>query len=521
MIRLTINSIPVEIADGSSILHAAESIGIEIPTLCHLKGTQEHPSCMICTVKDQKTGRLYPSCAMPAQDGMEIITDSEEIMAFRKEALELLLSDHVGDCEAPCSLTCPAEMDIPLMNRLIAQGRFNEAHRVVRENIALPLILGYICPAPCEKACKRKPIDSAVSICLLKRSAANESDSYNHPEKLTPASGKKVAIIGTGPAGLSAAFYLLKAGHECVLFDKQAEAGGAMRYQIPEEELPRVILDRELNFLINLGAEFVLETPINLADLKNGLHGKFDAFLIACGQLNQDEMANMHDGEEFEINKDTFETNIQRVFAAGNILKSQKMAVRAAAQGKEAADNICLYLLGKEAGKKLNRFNSVVGQLREEEYVEYLKEAADFDRIEPAKGFIQGLSKDEAIDEAKRCMHCDCRKPESCKLRLYSNLYGADRKHFATGHRKSLVKQDQHGLVIYEPEKCIKCSICIEIAREYSEELGLSFIGRGFDVRVSVPFNQTTLEALRKSALACAEACPTAAISIKSKEEKI
>lgn len=521
MIRLTINSIPVEIADGSSILLAAGSIGIEIPTLCHLKGTQEHPSCMICTVKDQKTGKLYPSCAMPAQEGMEIITDSEEIRAFRKEALELLLSDHVGDCEAPCSLTCPAQMDIPLMNRLIAQGKFNEAHKVVREQIALPLILGYICPAPCEKACKRKPIDSAVSICLLKRSAAYESDTYENPEKQTPASGKKIAIIGTGPAGLSAAFYLLKAGHQCVLFDKQAEAGGAMRYQIPEEELPREILDRELKYLKDLGAEFVLSTLINLADVKNGSHGKFDAVLIAGGQLNPDEIYKMLDGEELEINKDTFETNIPGVFAAGNILRNQKMAVRAAAQGKEAADNICLYFAGMAARKKLNRFNSVVGQLKEEEYPEYLKEAANFARIEPAKGFIQGLSKEEAIEEAKRCMHCDCRKPDSCKLRLYSDLYGADRKHFATGHRKSFVKQDQHGLVIYEPEKCIKCSICIEIAREYSEELGLSFIGRGFDVRVSVPFNQTTLEALKKSALACAEACPTAAISIKNKEEKL
>ena len=151
MINLTINNTKVSVTEGTSVLKAAEKLGIEIPTMCFLEGLTNHPSCMLCLVKDKKNGNLQPSCALPASEGMEIITDDNEIHHARKEALELLLSDHVGDCEAPCRPSCPANMNIPLMNRLIAEGRFHEALKVVKEEIALPLILGYICPAPCEK----------------------------------------------------------------------------------------------------------------------------------------------------------------------------------------------------------------------------------------------------------------------------------------------------------------------------------------------------------------------------------
>ncbi|MBK7030480.1 MAG: (2Fe-2S)-binding protein [Bacteroidales bacterium] len=177
MVRLRINDKPITVEEGTTLLQAAHEAGFEIPTMCHLEKVSIHPSCMVCVVGDLDNGKMYPSCAMPVAEGMNIITESPEIHEFRKNALELLLSEHIGDCEAPCRLSCPAFMDIPLMNRLIAEGRFEEALKVVRQEIALPFILGYICPAPCEKACKRKPIDGAVSICLLKRFTATDPQS--------------------------------------------------------------------------------------------------------------------------------------------------------------------------------------------------------------------------------------------------------------------------------------------------------------------------------------------------------
>ncbi len=161
MIHLKIDHIEIQAEEGTTVLEAAKQAGISIPSMCHMKGYGNHPSCMVCLVKDNKTEAIIPSCALKVTPGMDIIASDEEVMIARRQALELLLSDHVGDCEAPCSLACPAGMNIPLMNRLIGEGRFTEALNVVKEDIALPYVLGYICPAPCEKACRRKQIDDA------------------------------------------------------------------------------------------------------------------------------------------------------------------------------------------------------------------------------------------------------------------------------------------------------------------------------------------------------------------------
>ena len=115
MPHITIDDQRVEVPAGATILDAAEKLGIEIPTLCFLKGYEPSTSCLVCVVKDRKTGRIIPSCATQVTDGMEIDNDTDEVRDMRRTALELLLSEHVGDCLAPCFFACPAHMDIPLM----------------------------------------------------------------------------------------------------------------------------------------------------------------------------------------------------------------------------------------------------------------------------------------------------------------------------------------------------------------------------------------------------------------------
>lgn len=183
MIYLKIDNKEIEVTEGTTVMEAARMAGISIPSMCHLKGYGNHPSCMVCLVKDMKTGALLPSCALKATSGMELSASDEDVLVARRQSLELLMSDHVGDCEAPCSLACPAGMNIPLMNRLIGEEKFTEALQVVKEEIALPFVLGYICPAPCEKACRRKNIDEAVSVCLLKRFSAAAGDDQNTTAK--------------------------------------------------------------------------------------------------------------------------------------------------------------------------------------------------------------------------------------------------------------------------------------------------------------------------------------------------
>jgi ferredoxin len=522
MIKLTIDNTKVEVEEGTTVLQAAALLGIAIPAMCYLEGQSCHPSCMVCLVKDASRGNFFSSCAMQVTEGMNIIATSEEVFDLRREALELLLSDHVGDCEAPCTLTCPAGMDIPLMNRLIAKGEFKKSLEIVRQEIALPLILGYICPAPCEKACRRKPIDGAVSICLLKRFTAQDSERRNtnlFPE--VTKTGKKIAVIGTGPAGLSAAFYLLREGHDCTLFDKNELAGGAMRYSIPEEKLPREMLDTEIEGIRLMGAIFRLNTTITPDFFENIIIPGFDAVILATGNRTNQAIEDfgLIGGSDHEFaDKKTFKTARPGVFACGNMIRESEMAVKASAQGRIAATEAVIYLTTNQPVKQIH-FNSAFGHLSKPEQQEYLKESAPGKPVEPEGGFIAGFNEEQAVAEAKRCLHCDCRKPVTCKLRIYADEYGVNRKRHLGPERKNLTKSVHHDMIVYEPEKCIRCGLCVEISSK-EESLGLTYIGRGFDVRISVPFNETIAEALKRTAEACVNACPTGAMAFKNQEER-
>ncbi len=522
-----------------TILEAAASAGIVIPTMCFHDGCTNHPSCMICLVKEIERDQLVPSCAMPVADGMNILTNSDEVREARKDALELLLSDHVGDCEAPCRVSCPAFMDIPLMNRLVAAGDFDRALAIVREEIALPLVLGYICPAPCEKACKRKPMDAAVSICLLKRATAVHCEGSCIPTGQADWNGKRIAVIGTGPAGLSAAYYLLLSGYACVLFDAREKAGGMMRYSIPDEVLPKEVLDAEILAIARMGGEFRMNTTISRDYFQEVILPGYDAIILATGHREQDPgtiFGLPPDKTGSFIDRKDLSTGVPGVFACGNIIREQKMAVQSVAHGKAAAIGVIRYIentggrlaqqknkqdAGPSMSEGLKRHSvSVTGHLFEPEWQEYLQESILDHRVEPAGGKSAGFTRGEAMHEAKRCLHCDCRKPVSCKLRMYADEYGAQRRKFAGPDRRRLSRSMQHETVVYETEKCIRCGLCIEIAEQHGEVTGLTFAGRGFDVRITIPFNETIREALQKAAADCVQSCPTGALAFKTAEER-
>ena len=521
--KITIDQIPIEVKEGASVLDAASSLGIVIPTMCYLQGHTNHPSCMVCLVKDEEKGMFFPSCAMPVSEGMKITTSSADVLEARKEALELLLSDHVGDCEAPCRRSCPAFMDIPLMNRLIAAGDFEAALQVVREEIALPFVLGYICPAPCEKACYRSPLGGAVSICMLKRFTAIGEGGESGEVGKGILTGKKIAVIGTGPAGLSAAFYLQRYGHQCILFDKNDLPGGTLRYDIPDDHLPKEILDKEIEIIKRMGALFQMNTTVTKELFENSIIPGFDAIILATGKrdLQPLEDFGFESGNDSWIkDKRSFSTYRPGIYVCGNIIHDQRMAVRSAAQGKTAAMAIAAYFSGRDFNDGKFSFHSVITHLSDSERDEYLKESVPGSRIDPERGFLAGFTKEEAIREAQRCLHCDCRKPATCKLRIYSEIYHANRRRFAGSERKHLTKLVQHDTVIFEPEKCIKCGLCVEISRREEKTLGLTFIGRGFDVRIGVPFTETINQGLDKTAELCVDACPTGALASKKQEER-
>jgi len=520
MVKLLIDNKEVTVKENTSVLMAARSVGIDIPAMCFLNGHSNHPSCMVCIVKNKITGEFFPSCAISVTECMEIDTEDEEVLETRKDALELLLSDHVGDCEAPCRIGCPAFMNIPLMNRLISKGMYREALKVVKEEIALPLILGYICQAPCEKVCRRKPVDNPVSICQLKKFVAgadiNSEEPFLPPFKTR--SNKKVAIIGAGPAGLSSAFFLRKWGHQCVVFDRKGKLGGSLN-KLSEEILPAEVFEKEIGMFDKYGIEWRLNSLVSADMITNRLIKEFDAIIIASGHSDTFDLSDSGircDNTGIIVNSDSMETSISGIFACGSAVKKQSMAIKALAQGKSAAWSVNRFLDGNPPEKKHRKFNSKFGKLFPEEYTEYLKEAVPDDQITPMEGVLSGFNVEEAAKEAARCMHCDCRKPISCKLRIYSDKYGADRRKYLTGDRKLIKKNFNHQTIVYEPEKCIKCGLCVDITRNEKELTGLSFVGKGFDVKIDVPFSKSLNEALTKTANKCAEACPTGAISLKN-----
>jgi ferredoxin len=517
MIRIKIDGHTIEIPQGSTILDAAIQGGIEIPTMCFLENHEHFPSCLICVVRNASNGKLIPACSTKAEASMEIYTRDEEVKEARKTALELLLSDHVGDCEAPCQTNCPAYMDIPLMNRLLAAGKIDEALRVVKNDIALPAVLGRICPAPCERACRRRDVDEPVSICHLKRYAADFDLSHDLPYQpgLKEANGRRIAIIGTGPAGLSAAYFLLQKGYQCVLYDKNPSPGGALRYAIPDDRLEKEVLDQEIEIIRKMGAEFLMNHEIK-DDALSALQSQYDSLIIATGESNADFIGLEKRAKSFITERNSHQTALPGVFAIGSAIKPGRVAIRAVAHGKEVAYSVDQYLNGQEVRGEIRMFNSRFGRLVQEEYAAYMEESENGPRIETENN--RGFIREEMIKEASRCMHCDCRKRNDCKLRIYSDEYEAVQKRYFPDERKPVRKIFKNKPVVYEPEKCIKCGICVRITSLHKEKLGLTFIGKGFDVEVGVPFDQVDVNALEKTASLCAENCPTGALAIRKNE---
>jgi ferredoxin len=183
-------------------------------------------------------------------------------------------------------------------------------------------------------------------------------------------------------------------------------------------------------------------------------------------------------------------------------------------QGKEVSFSVDQFLRDVPVKGEPTLFNSRFGKLLPAEYAEYLKESAPGQRSEP-EVLMNGFTPEQVMEEARRCLHCDCRDMHTCQLRLYSDAYGTDQKRFKSEERLLCTKQDHHDQIIYEPSKCIKCGICVRITEKYKDDFGLTFIGRGFDVVVGIPFNEKLSEGLKGAALEVAAACPTGSISRK------
>jgi NADPH-dependent glutamate synthase beta subunit-like oxidoreductase/Pyruvate/2-oxoacid:ferredoxin oxidoreductase delta subunit len=340
--------------------------------------------------------RFCGACAEVCPSGA--ILDKEELTKEKNRRSALL----------PCRYTCPAEIDVPRYLRFIGEKDYAAAAAVIREKAPFPGVLGYVCDHPCEGICRRGEINQSIAIRELKRFAAEraEKDLTEKQINKKPVTGKKVAVIGAGPAGLTAAYYLVLQGHAATVFDALPFAGGMLRYGIPEYRLPRQVLDREIEYIKSAGVEIKTSARIeSIAKLfEAGYHGIVAAVGTQRGQklpitgadsaralVGVDFLKHINTGEKVNIGKNVL------VLGGGNVAFDCARAARrlGAAQVKMA----CL-----ESRETMPAADDEIKQGEEEGIVLY--PSRTFTRILSKNGKITGVECLEvaalAFDEEKR-----------------------------------------------------------------------------------------------------------------------
>ena len=331
-VRLNINGREVVGQADQTILDIATENHIHIPTLCFSGDTDVYASCGICLVEIEGMPRLLRACATKITDGMVVQTENEKIRKARKLALELILSDHSGDCRAPCVMACPANCDAQGYAALVANKQYRDALILVKEFMPLPASIGRVCPAPCEENCRRSLKEGPVAIRYMKRLIADLDLASENPylPEVAPETGKKVAVVGSGPAGMTAAYFLRRNGHQVTIFEALPELGGMLRYGIPEYRLPKSVLDAEIKLVLDLGVE--AKTGLQLGEdftidylFKNG----YDSVYLAIGAQDSrrmgvpgEDMSGVLGGTEFlravMLNEEVALGNKVAVIGGGN-----------------------------------------------------------------------------------------------------------------------------------------------------------------------------------------------------------
>ena len=283
-ITLKINGQEIEASPGKTILEVVRENNLDdIPTLCHSKELAPYGSCFVCVVEVKGRNNLVPSCATRIAPGMEVVTRNERITESRKTAFELLLSNHYADCSSPCMEGCPANVDAQGYIALAAMGELQKAIDLIREKNPLPAVCARVCVRKCEEVCRRMDVDTPVAINNIKRYISDSDNAYATEPECLPATGKSVAIVGAGPAGLTAAWFLAKQGIKPVIYEAMERTGGMLRYGIPEYRLPDDVLDREVAYIERAGAEIHCSVKVGKDVTLNELNRKHDAVFLAAG----------------------------------------------------------------------------------------------------------------------------------------------------------------------------------------------------------------------------------------------
>ncbi len=284
-IEIKINNQKILANEGETILQAANRNKIYIPHFCFDERIQKEGNCGVCLCQIGESGELVKSCETTVVEGMVVSTESNSVKEKVKEILSFHFNKHRGSCRPPCMTNCPGETDCQGYVTLIKNGQYDEAIQVIKNNLPLPAALGRVCPHPCEDKCRSGNIDEPVPIMWLKRFAADLDLFSENPyiPKINPETNKTVGIIGGGPMGLSAAYYLREMGHTVTIFEGMPKAGGMLRYGIPEYRLPNDVLDKEIALIEKMGVKIKTGCKIEGKEAFENFRKEFDSVVIGIG----------------------------------------------------------------------------------------------------------------------------------------------------------------------------------------------------------------------------------------------
>ncbi len=375
----------------------------------------------------------------------------------------------------PCQARCPANVDARGYIGLIAQGRYDDAYELHLETNPLPDIIGRICPNPCETVCRKGEEDAPVTICLLKRflsdnvSAGRRKKLYSKPKE---SKGKKVAIIGAGPAGLSAAYYLSKCGYEVVIFERLPVAGGVLRAESLATKLPPQVIDQTISDIKMLGVAIRTNTLVGPGGMSlDGIFNDgFSAIFIGIGAHRRQAAYNddgdkpvgrgeknkwlIEQGVELDAqgnvgaDKETGATSREGVYAAGEAAVGPSITVNAVGGSRRAAQNIDIFLNGSPS-----EYWSMTFPKAETIKKRYDPDAARavHDKTEPA--FAEKI----ATIQAERCLACSTEECIGCHMcEKYCPTRAIDIK--TSGGKEYRVDS-------YEIDygRCQLCGLCVDI----------------------------------------------------------
>jgi hypothetical protein len=344
-------------------------------------------------------------------------------------------------------------------------------------------------------------------------------------------SGKRVGIVGAGPTGLATAFYLAIEGHRCEIHDSGKEPGGMLRHAVPETKLPRSVLDAEIARIRDLGVEFYQSARIGRDAPFEQWAAGYDAIVLAIGRIcgSKEQASALRDREQHHdpaisaeiaeffgvscgpcgipIDFSTMRVGSGKIYSGGDAARFHRQCARAVGDGRKIATSIAARLSGAPFPPMLEPLNCFMGRLTPEEIARFAKRASNHTIIDHGLGDMRL--------ETARCMDCDCARKDDCALRDWGWRLGANPRRWKSRKRPIFSEDRSHPLLVFEPEKCIRCGICIRLSEIKREPVGLSFIGRGERMLPSPPLGASFAEALTISPLDYAQHCPTAAIARK------